>query len=318
MSYLSELHGNVKDFGDKNQDLVKISIYKKVGEVITDKDGNYSNVQYDESENYVVRFEKDGFLTVYDNYPLNGKLNVVLPKADQSYPDSPNLFRAQDFLTGDSIMLIWGDSDFEYVSGYNIYRSTDLKDKFERVNVDIITEKSFLDTGVIPGVDYFYILEVISANSHNYFQGVSSRTAIVGPVNIIPSQVGQDLSSFAKVRIDSTKTNREGEKVFDGNPNTWWESTRGMGAWIEVCFDEEKYINKFYFRKKSVSRGITFATLQYWDGNKYINIEDVNYLRDMDYTFEKFLIKTNKVRLYVNKVEPLTETEITEIRVYGF
>lgn len=318
MSYLSELHGNVKDFGDNSIDSVKISIYKKVGEVITDNNGNYENIKYDESENYVVKFEKDGFLTIYDNYPLDGRLNIILPKSDQSYPDIPDFLRVQDFLTGDSVMLVWGDINFDYVAGYNIYRATDLTEKFERINVGIVTEKSFLDTGVIPGIDYFYILEVVSANSQNYFKGISARTAIVGPIKIMPSEIGTDLSSIAKIKIDSTKTNREGEKVFDENPNTWWESTRGDGAWMEVCFNEEKYINKFYFKKRSSSRGITFATLQYWNGTNYIKIEDINYLRNIDHTFKNFLVRTNKIRLYVNKVESLTETEITEIRVYGF
>lgn len=318
MSYLSELYGNVKDYGENPQESVKVSIYRKVGEAYTDIDGNYSNIKYLDSEDHLVKFEKDDFYSAFKEYPLNGQLNVVLSKSDPSYPNIPNFFRAQDFLTGDSVMLVWGNIEFDFIAGFNIYRTTDLTKPFDKININIIKESSFIDTGVTPGIDYYYILEVISANSQNYFQGVSVRTSIVGPVNIIPSQIEGDLTPFAKLKIDSTKTNREGEKLFDENPNTWWESARGEGAWIELVFNEEKYINSFYFRKKSVSRGITFATLQFWNGTKFVDIQNVNYLREIDYTFKDFTVKTNRLRFFVKKTEHLTEAELVEVRVYGF
>ena len=109
------------------------------------------------------------------------------------------------------------------------------------------------------------------------------------------------------------------KKVFDKNDNTWWESQRGKDAWIELIFEERKNINGFYFKKASISKGIIYGRLQYWDydtGN-WIDIEKLDFLVAIDYIFKNFIVNTDRIRLYIDDVEALTEAQISEIIIYG-
>lgn len=317
MSYLADLNGKVRDYGLVPLEGATVSVYRKVGEGITDSNGNYSDIEQDEYSQYIVELSKDDYHTEYREFPLNGKLNANLSKIDPTKPDVPTLFRANDFDTGDSIMLLWSETLFEYVAGYNIYRSNDFRGPFQQVNSGLINDTTYLDTGLEPGVSYYYILEVVSANSKCYRQGKTSRTSIIGPVIIEPHIVESDITLESSIKVDSTKVGREGNKAVDGNKNTWWESNRASGAWIESQFDDYKHISRFYFKKRSVSRGISFAVLQYYNDEKWVDIQNVNYLVTIDHMFTGFLVRTKRIRLYVSQTEPLTEAEISELKVYG-
>jgi len=319
MAEPTDLNGSVKDQGQIPQEDVNVSVYHKVGEAVTDSNGLYDNVDYTtEFDDYIVEFNKDGFYTIYEDSPQGYVLDAVIQKNDgNTHPDIPTSFRATDFNTGDSIMLTWKASTFEYVAGYNVYRSDDIQERFEKININMIDDLSFLDTNLIPNKDYYYILEVVSANSQSYMQGRTSMTAIVGPSRIASVEAENDITVEAFIRIDSAKSGEEGEKAVDGNAMTWWGSQRGSDAWIEASFDENRQITDVYFRKRTLSTGILFAKLQYFDGVKWQDIQNVDYLQKIEYTFSGFSVYTDKVRIYVIKVEPLSETELTYFKVFG-
>lgn len=319
MAEPTNLNGNVEDYGQVPQEDVNVSVYHKVGKTTTDSDGLYDNVDFvTDFDEYIVEFQKDGFYTIYKESPQSEVLDVVVNKDDGgTFPDDPTVFRADDFNTGDSIMLIWTASPFEYVAGYNVYRSNDLQEKFEKINVNLIDDISFLDTDLLPDTDYYYILETVSVNSATYMQGVTSRTAIVGPTRIIASEPEDDITVEAFIRVDSAKKGQEGERAVDGT-SAWWGSKNSSGAWIEAVFDDSKQITGVYFKKRSLSAGILFAKLQYFDGTEWKDIQNVDYLQEIDYTFSGFLVQTDRVRIYVIKTEPLSETEIVDFKVYGF
>src|SRR4030042_56027 len=320
MAEPTNLNGNVKDYGQNPQENVDISVYKKIGDTLTDADGLYDNVDYSaEYNDYIIGFKKDGFYTIYADVPNDELLNIIIEKNDNhTYPDLPATFRAMDFNTGDSIILTWAASPFEYVSGYNVYRSDNIQEKFEKININLINDLSFIDIDLISNKDYYYILEIVSANSESYRQGITSRTSIVGPTRITPIEIDNDITIEAFIKIESAKTGQEADKAVDGNTNTWGESKNGKGAWIEALFDENKQITSVYFKKRTLLTGILFAKLQYFDGIEWKDIQNVDYLQEIEYTFSGFSIQTNRIRIYIIKTEPLSETELTSFKVFGF
>lgn len=319
MAEPTNLNGSVEDYGQVPQEDVNVSVYHKVGETTTDSDGLYDNIDFiTDFDEYIVEFQKDGYYTIYEESPQSEVLDVVINKDDGgTSPDVPTVFRADDFNTGDSIMLTWTASPFDYVAGYNIYRSNDIQERFEKINDNLIDDISFLDTDLLSDNDYYYILGTVSANSATYMQGVTSRTAIVGPTRIIASEPEDDITIEAFIRVDSAKKGQEGERAVDGT-SAWWGSKNSSGAWIEAVFDDPKQIIGVYFKKRSLSAGILFAKLQYFDGTEWKDIQNVDYLQEIDYTFSGFSVQTDRVRIYVIKTEPLSETEIVDFKVYGF
>jgi hypothetical protein len=91
------------------------------------------------------------------------------------------------------------------------------------------------------------------------------------------------------------------------------------GAWIEILFENLTTVNGFYFKKVSLGQGILFARLEYWDevNSIWVYLKRIDYLIEIEYIFKDFIVNTSKLRLYVEKVEPLSETQISKIIVYG-
>jgi len=144
---------------------------------------------------------------------------------------------------------------------------------------------------------------------------------IFGPIVIIPANNDLDdiTDTVIKVKVDSTKTNKSIDKKFDNNDNTWWESQNGAGSWLQLNFNERKNVKGFYFKKPFIGIGILFATLQYWDYslNDWSNIKKLNFFIEQEYLFKDFIVNTDKIRLYVKETEPLSETQISKITIYG-
>jgi hypothetical protein len=231
MAYIADLNGKISNYNGDPIEGSKISVYRKVGEILSDQDGNYSNIQYEETEEYIVGCEKENYYTVHEEYPLNGLLNIILPKNDELVePVVPPTFQIVDYETGNSVLITWEKPLFDFIRGYNIYRSENIQDIFEKVNNNIIIDDSYIDAGIEPFKDYYYILEVISANGYS-MRGETAMTSIAGPISVDPILQMEDITeSIYKVKVDSTKTNKELEKLFDNNDDTWWESQRGEGC----------------------------------------------------------------------------------------
>jgi len=58
--------------------------------------------------------------------------------------------------------------------------------------------------------------------------------------------------------------------------------------------------------------------LQYFDGTSWVNIKSLDLLQEIEYTFDGFSVQTDRIRIYVTGTEPLTDTEIVQLKIYGF
>ena len=80
-------------------------------------------------------------------------LDVVHWNNDLPEPENMNIY-----LEENDVHLSW--NDVPYIDGYNIYRSTDPYDEFEKINTFIILDTDYTDTGV-DSSKYFYEIKAI-------------------------------------------------------------------------------------------------------------------------------------------------------------
>lgn len=316
---IENLNGDILDKDGNPIPNAKISLYRKVGEVFSDENGHYSDIVYNETDNYMISCSKEEFYESNKEFSED-ITNFDLMKNDNLVePPIPENIQVIDYQTGDSILINWTNVDFDFLAGYNIYRSNTIAGIFEKINENLITDNSYLDSNLENNIEYYYMLEVVSANNPIGY-GITSRSSILGPIIIEPLISLNDITEYVvKLKVDSTKTNREAEKILDGNEEAWWESQSGAGAWLELILDQKRNINGYYFKKPNIGQGILYATLQYWDytSNNWVNIQNVDYLIDAEYTFENFLVNTDRIRLLINQVEPLSEAQISKVIIYG-
>jgi len=314
---IENLNGSVTDHDGNPIANAKVSVYRKIGEIFTDINGDYSDINYADTNEFLVSSSKDEYFSENKDFSEE-RSDFILMKNDAAEPPLPSNIQVTDYQTGDSILISWSDVLFDFVAGYNIYRSDSEKGVFERINDEIILDNNYIDTELESLKEYFYMLEVVSANNP-VSKGATSYSTIIGPIVVTPLSSFNDITnSVERVKVDSTKTNREAEKIFDNNDSTWWESQSGAGSWVELVFDGLKNFSAFYFKKPS-KNGILFATLQYWNYtlNNWSNIQNLDYFVDTEYRFENFIVNSDRIRLYINNVEPLSESQISKIIVYG-
>lgn len=81
--------------------------------------------------------------------------------------------------------LSWAQNDYETLAGYNIYRSERADSGFKKINLSVVTDTSYTDTDVKPGVTYYYYFKV--ANTDGNEENSVSNTASAAPIdNIFP------------------------------------------------------------------------------------------------------------------------------------
>jgi hypothetical protein len=81
--------------------------------------------------------------------------------------------------------LSWLQDDFDLLAGYNLYRSTNPSNSFDRLNSTIIPmqQKFYRDVGVQPGQPYYYKFTVVKSDmSESAFSNVAQGT----PLDTIP------------------------------------------------------------------------------------------------------------------------------------
>ena len=82
--------------------------------------------------------------------------------------------------------LSWSQDDYDTLLGFNIYRSTSSDGGFIRVNQTLVVneDRSWRDTSVLPGVQYYYYFTVVLDGSESDPSNTSSATPIdtVAPV----------------------------------------------------------------------------------------------------------------------------------------
>jgi hypothetical protein len=319
---IENLNGNIVDHNGNPISNAKVSVYRKIGEAFSDENGNYVDVRINDTNDYLVSCSKNEY---YDNITIysSDTTNLTLMKNDDLIePPLPENIQVIDNLDGNSISINWSTINFDFIAGYNIYKSDEIQGIFERINNELIVENSYIDSQIETFKKYYYMVEVVSANNP-IANGITSMSQIIGPIEIIP--VNEDLidisNTVKKIKVDSTKTNKTSDKVFNngGGTDTWWESQKGAGSWIEIVLNKRKNINGFYFKRPFIGIGILFGTLQYWnyESNDWSNIQKLNFFIEREYTFKDFMINTDRVRLYVNETESLSETQISDIVIYG-
>lgn len=84
--------------------------------------------------------------------------------------------------------LSWSQDDFVLLAGYNLYKSTSQDGTYTRINSNLIPseQKTFVDTNVSPGQNYYYKFTVVRTEmSESEYSNVASAT----PIDTIPPTI---------------------------------------------------------------------------------------------------------------------------------
>lgn len=84
------------------------------------------------------------------------------------------------------VTLSWAQNDYATLAGYNLYRSEKENTGFAKINTSVLTDTTYVDTNVKPGVTYYYYFKVV--NTAGVEEKNQSNTASAAPIdNIKPT-----------------------------------------------------------------------------------------------------------------------------------
>lgn len=84
------------------------------------------------------------------------------------------------------VTLSWAQNDYATLAGYNLYRSEKENTGFTKINTSVLTDTTYVDTNVKPGVTYYYYFKVV--NTAGVEEKNQSNTASAAPIdNIKPT-----------------------------------------------------------------------------------------------------------------------------------
>jgi len=101
--------------------------------------------------------------------------------------------------------LMWTQTDFDLLSGFHLYRSTTIDGTYTRINSSIIPPevRSYRDTNVTPGQQYFYKFTVVKSDmTESDFSNVASAT----PLDTIPPVLTHTIVTTAEPGLPLTLT----------------------------------------------------------------------------------------------------------------
>lgn len=108
--------------------------------------------------------------------------------------------------------LSWAQNDYETLAGYNIYRSEKADSDFKKINLSVVTDTSYTDTDVKPGVTYYYYFKVVNTDGNE--ENSVSNTASAAPIdNIFPvlkHTPVENAKAGAQITISATATDNIG------------------------------------------------------------------------------------------------------------
>ena len=108
--------------------------------------------------------------------------------------------------------LSWAQNDYETLAGYNIYRSEKADSGFKKINLSVVTDTSYTDTDVKPGVTYYYYFKVVNTDGNE--ESSVSNTASTAPIdNIFPvlkHTPVETAKAGAQITISATATDNIG------------------------------------------------------------------------------------------------------------
>lgn len=103
-------------------------------------------------------------------------------------------------LTGNNVLALnWSVDKEQELYGYNIYRSTSIKEKYKRINKKIIKKPGYVDTSLSNGKRYYYYIEAID---YLLKKSRSSEKKWGIPAPVIPVNSYLDSSLPIKKRVD--------------------------------------------------------------------------------------------------------------------
>ena len=80
--------------------------------------------------------------------------------------------------------LTWFQNDYELLSGYNIYRSTNPDYGYTKIYSALNSETAYSDTDVQDGVTYYYYFKIVDTDG-NEVENSQSNTASASPTDRI-------------------------------------------------------------------------------------------------------------------------------------
>lgn len=108
--------------------------------------------------------------------------------------------------------LSWAQNDYETLAGYNIYRSEKADSGFKKINLSVVTDTSYTDTDVKPGVTYYYYFKVVNTDGNE--ENSVSNTASAAPIdNIFPVLKHTPIETAkagAQITVSATATDNIG------------------------------------------------------------------------------------------------------------
>lgn len=108
--------------------------------------------------------------------------------------------------------LSWAQNDYETLAGYNIYRSEKADSGFKKINLSVVTDTSYTDTDVRPGVTYYYYFKVVNTDGNE--ENSVSNTASSAPIdNIFPVLKHTPIETAkagAQITVSATATDNIG------------------------------------------------------------------------------------------------------------
>lgn len=110
------------------------------------------------------------------------------------------------------VELSWAQNDYETLAGYNIYRSEKADSGFKKINLSVVTDTSYTDTDVKPGVTYYYYFKVVNTDGNE--EDHVSNTASAAPIdNIYPTLKHSPITgakAASAITISATATDNIG------------------------------------------------------------------------------------------------------------
>ena len=103
----------------------------------------------------------------------------------------------------------------------------------------------------------------------------------------------------------------EADKAVDNDPETRWNSAAKDNQWLQINYGEPVTFDKVYI-KEALDR-VAEHTVQYWDGEAWIDVAHGQEIGEKTYTFEP--VTASKVRIYFDNIT-VDSASIYEFQVF--
>ena len=198
------------DFGSKKAfNLISITweaAYGKVYEIQTSNDAsNWKTIFKEKNGNgdrdiIFIKQKKARYVRMYGIRRGGGWgysiFEFKISKSDSKPPVSPSNLST---LTGNNIIVLdWDDNTESDFDGYNIYRSTKLNGKYEKINTDFIKLSKYIDKTVKNETHYYYQVKAVDL-FNKQSQGSTKTLAIPLPIKKEGTYLDPNLSIEERV-----------------------------------------------------------------------------------------------------------------------